>query len=297
MPLKVRSLGYLFVEGLAGIKQNGLMSLASISTVAICLFLLAVFLIGAVNLQNMADILESQVEVVAYLNPDFDRKWEDLLLAKASIIKGVSSVEFVSKDEALLRLRRQFGDKAYLLDAVERANPLRDSLEVKLLDPAAAAGVVAGLEQIDSVQEVSYKGEIIDRVARVAEALKMAGLTIIVMLAMATVFLVANTVRLTVFARRREIAIMRLVGATTTFIRLPFLLEGLLLGVTGAAMAAAVTWYGYDWFLVKVTQSLPFIPIIESQPLLTNLSKLLLVTGAGIGGLGSLMSVQRHLNV
>lgn len=277
--------------------RNGLMSLASVSTVAISLFILALFLVAAVNLQNIATVLQSQVEVVAYVEGGFDRQWTSELMGKINALPMVAEAHFVTKDEALDRLREQFGEKAYLLEAVEKTNPLRDSVEVRVTDPARIKDLVAGLEGIQSVSEVSYKGDVIDKLTRMTEALKMAGVTLVVLLALATVFIIANTVRLTVFSRRREIAVMRLVGATNSFIRLPFFFEGLILGVVGALVASVAIWLGYDWLLARITQNLPFVPFLGSQPLLGNLSKLLLAAGAGIGALGSVVSLQRHLQV
>lgn len=295
--MRLRTWGYLWREALTGIWRNRLLALAALTTVTVCLTALASVVLVAVNLQHMASFVEGQVEIVAYLRPDFNRVWRDHLLAKVRALPGVADARFVTKEEALQRLREQFGDQAYLLEGLDQpgANPLRDSVELSLTSPEAAPAVVRGLRAIDSVEDVSYREDVVARLLAITRLLRLLGLVLVGLLAVATVFVIANTIRLTVFARRREISIMKLVGATDAFIRWPFLLEGLILGVAGALLAAGVTAAGYGYVVRLLHEALPFLPVLGPDPLLWNLTKLLLAAGALIGALGSTLSLRRFL--
>lgn len=297
MPLRARTMGYLFAEALDSIRKNGVMSFASVSTVALTLFVLAVFAVIALNVQHMTSILESQVQVVAYLKEDFDRARKDDVVRTVRFLDGVADVRYVTKEEALERLRKQFGEQADLLDAVAEDNPLVDSLEVRLDSPAVAEGVVAKLQAVDGVDKVGYRRDTVRRLHSVATALRALGTALAGLLAFATVLIVSNTIRISVFARRREIGIMKLVGATDWFIRWPFLMEGAVLGLAGALLAAVAVSAGYAWLVEKVNSILPFIPVIPPMPFLFDISKGLLLAGTFLGAMGSLLSLRRHLKV
>ncbi len=292
-----RLIGRSAVEGLKSIWAHGLMSLASVGTVAVSLLVLAVFLVVAANLSYIADILESQVEVVAYCRPEFDRHWEETLLEKARAIPGVGEVTFVSRAEALDRLRDQFGTQADLLSAVEQDNPLRDSLEITVANPDRIEEVARGIAAIDSIEDVAYQQEVVQRLYSVTEALRTAGVGLIFLLAAATFLLISNTIRLTIYARRDEIEVMRLVGATAGFIWGPLVVEGLLLGLIGAGLAGAVVFWGYSDLLESIQASLPFLPLLATQPLMGNLIQLLAITGGLLGLLSSWFSAQRYVRI
>ncbi|MFP4199902.1 MAG: permease-like cell division protein FtsX [Clostridia bacterium] len=292
-----RLIGRSVVEGFKSIWAHGLMSLASVGTVAVSLLVLAVFLVVAANLSYLADVLEDQVEIVAYCQPDFDRRWEKTLLDKAESVPGVGEVTFVDGDAALDRLKDQFGSQADLLSAVEEDNPLRDSLEITVDDPDRIEQVAEQIAAIDSVQGVAYQQETIQRLYALTKGLRTAGVGLVFLLAAATFLLISNTIRLTIYARREEIEIMRLVGASAAFIWAPFVVEGLLLGLIGAAVAGGVVFLGYVDLIKSIHMSLPFLPLLGSQPLLGNLIQLLAITGGLLGLLSSWFSALRYVRI
>lgn len=284
-------------EAARSLVRNRLMTLASISTVALSLLILGVFLLGAVNLNHIADTLESQVEVTAYLDDKLTDTQTAELAARVKELPGVREATFVSKDEALERLKEQFGERRDLLTAVEKNNPLRNAVEVRTVTPEDVKPVVEELKALPGVAKVSFKEEIITRLFALTRAIRYAGFAVALLLVGATVFLISNTIRLTVFARRREIAIMKLVGATDWFIRWPFLLEGLALGFIGSLPAIALVSRFYSWLTANVYATLPFIPLLNPAEVLGRLSLLLLGLGILVGGLGSTISVRRFLRV
>lgn len=293
-----RLLGRSVVEGLKGIFAHGLMSLASMGTVAISLLVLALFLVLAANLAYVADVLEEQVEVVAYCEPEFDRQqWRDLLTDKLLEIPGVAAVTFVSREEALDRLREQFGSQADLLEGVEDDNPLRDSVEISVSNPAEIQNIVRETRQLESVEDVVYQREVVERLYSLTEALRSAGIVLVFLLAAATFLLISNTVRLTIYARREQIEIMKLVGATPAFIWGPLVIEGTVLGLLGAGLAGGVIAWGYADLFAAVESSLPFVPIVRPTPFLHNLLQLLLAVGGVLGMLSSCFSVWRYVRL
>lgn len=294
---KFRAWSYIFREAWAGVRKNGLMSIASVTTVALSLLVLAIFLVLALNMQYISDVVQSQVEVSAYLVEDFDYRYRQELIDKIKKIDGVSEVAFVTKEEGLKRLREQFGDEQELLEGVDKLNPLRDAVEIRVPELEKIPAVVKSLEEIDSVAQVRYDQEVLEKLTRFTRSARTAGLGLVVLLGLATTFLIANTVRLTVFARRKEISIMKLVGATDALIRWPFLLEGAILGLLGALLSAGVMWWGYSQFLEAVNRTLPFIPVLGGDPLLFRLAQVLLVLGVLIGAVGSGLSVRKYLRV
>ncbi|HKM39069.1 MAG TPA: permease-like cell division protein FtsX [bacterium] len=277
--------------------RNRFMTLASISTVALSLLILGVFLLGAINLNHIASTLESQVEVSAYLEDELEKEETRAIKERVQGLAGVREVNFVSKEEALTRLKEQFGERQDLLASVEENNPLRNALEVRAETPDDVKSVVAELKKLPGVAKVSFKEEIIERLFALTKAIRLAGLAVVILLVGATIFLISNTIRLTVFARRREINIMKLVGATDWFIRWPFVLEGLCLGVLGSIPALLLVVRFYHWLAASVYETLPFIPLLHPGSVLNRLQLLLLGIGIIVGTLGSTISMRRFLRV
>ncbi len=296
--MRLQTLGYLIVESLVGLRKNLLMTLAAVSTVAICLMVSAVFLLLAANLGYISYILESEIELIAYLVDDFDRDtWRDTLVAKINQTQGVDEVLFVTREDALDSLKDQFGEDEHLLEAVEEDNPLRDSVRISLSDLDQVDSVVESVKSLVSVAEVRYEREMVQRLLSFTEALRLGGLGVVTLLAGATFLVVSNTIRLTVYARREEIEIMKLVGATAAFIRLPFILEGMLIGLLGSGLAVGITWYGYTALLDWMGASLPFVPLLSSRPLLDSLALIILSTGVVLGFISSAFSLRRFLRI
>lgn len=288
---------YFFRESFEGLRKNGVLSFASVSTMALSLAVLAVFLGVVLNLDHLLRTARSQVKVVAFLKRDFPRSERESFLARVSGLPGVGEARYVTREEALERLKKMFGDRASLLEAVEAENPLDDSVELRLLDTSYGEQVVRELRSLPEVQKVLYNRETVSRLHRLAQGVQALTLVLGAAVAFASVFIVSNAIRMAVFSRRREIQIMKLVGATDGFIRWPFLLEGAIIGLAGASLAAGVFALGYRWFVERWASSLPFIPLLEPSPFLWDLGRGLVIGGALLGMAGSFLSVRRHLHV
>lgn len=288
---------YAFRDAAGSFRTNRFSALSAIATVSVSLLMLALFLVVAVNLDAMATSLENQVEIKAWLDPalkdaaDISRLSDDI-----RAFPGVLSLTYVSADEAMQRLKDRLGNQQ-ALEYVGANNPLRASFEVKTQRPDDVAPVAQAIGGKPGVQKVDYKSDIVEKLFRITRALRVFSLALVIALALATTFIISNTIRLTVFARRREINIMKLVGATDAYIRRPFVLEGMCFGLVGSLVAAALSSWIYTGFLRFASANLPFFEIVPGAPLLRNLTLTLLGLGAVLGALGSAVSVRRFLRV
>lgn len=295
--MRSTSLAFGVRQSLRGLRQNALMSLASALTVALSLLVAGLFGLIIINLGHLATLAERQVEVTVFLNDSLPDQGVRAVEAQLKAMPGVTQVDFVSKDEALNRLKAVFANDKDLLAEVEQQNPLYRSFEVHTDQPEHIQPTAEAAGKLNGVVKVNYKQDLIDRLFRVTRAIRVAGLVIMVVLALAMVMIISNTIRITVFARRREIAIMKLVGATDGFIRWPFVCEGVFLGVVGAGFTSLALWSSYSWAWSGVQRGMPFIPLLPKQPLLLDLTVLILGAGALIGAIGSALSLRRFLRV
>ena len=212
-------------------------------------------------------------------------------------MQGIDTVKFVSRDEALARFKERLGDQKFLLDALGETNPLPDAFEVTVLQPDMVKTAAASIANFKGVESAKYGQDVIEHLFDITRLIRIVGLSFMVLLAGATLFIISNTIRLTVFARRKEIAIMKYVGATDWFIRWPFLLEGMVLGFFGGIIAAVLLNSVYSAFVVKVYSTLAFFPLIPEYPFLLYVTIVILVSGMVIGALGSTISLKRFLKV
>ncbi|MBO5244779.1 MAG: permease-like cell division protein FtsX [Selenomonadales bacterium] len=295
--MKIRTIFYLMKEAFVSLKRNALMSFASISTVAISFLILGAFGILGVNMGYMVSALETQVEVTAYMQDEVQA--EALTAAEAQIraVNGVSEVTFVTKAEALERFRERLGEQASMLEALDDQNPLPNSFEIKVSDPEYVKTVAETIGQMQGVESVKYGREIVDKLFQMTKMLRIVGIVLLGFLVFATLFIISNTIRLTVFARRKEIGIMKYVGATNAFIRLPFLLEGMILGLIGSSLAAGALYYAYAALLYEAHQMLAFLYLVPHDPFIFIIGGILIVSGTLIGAIGSAISLSRYMDV
>jgi cell division transport system permease protein len=295
--MKIRTLEYFIKEAFGSLRHNGLMSLASVSTVALSLLILGMFLLLVLNLNHMASALESQVQISVYLQDNLNEKEMTAIGQQVTKITGVKKVEYVSKDQALQRFKDRLGEQQSILNALGDVNPLPNGYDVKVERPEQVKGIAQAISAIKGVENVRYGKEIVENLFSMTKMIRTFGLILIVFLGLAAMFIISNTIRITVFARRKEIGIMKYVGATDWFIRWPFLIEGMILGFLGALVAVLVLVKTYSVITGHVAESIAFLPILPSQPMLAYLTSFLLAVGTAIGALGSTISLRKFLKV
>lgn len=295
--MKIRTWEYFIREVFISLKRNNWMTFASISTVAVSLLILGLFLIMVLNLNNMATALESQVQINVYLHDDLSDEKMEAIGEKIKKISGVEEVQFVTKKEAMERFKQRLGDQQGLLTALGDVNPLPNAFEVKLNSPEHVKAAADAINTYEGVENAKFGQEVIDQLFELTKMIRIFGFVIIVFLAFATIFIISNTIRLTVFARRKEIGIMKYVGATDWFIRWPFLMEGMVLGFVGSIVATMVLRNSYGAVVARIYETLTFLPLIPEQPFLDRISILMIVVGTAIGALGSTISLKRFMKV
>jgi len=286
-------------EGFKNIARNGWMTLASILAVTTTLVLVGVFLALVLNLNEMAKNIESDVQISTLI--DITAEEEDILELGEEIeqIPGVDMVQFSSNDEELEKLIDSMGDQGSSWELIEQDNPLNHVYIVQAEEPEQTEQIASQIESLNHVQEVNYGEEVVQQLFKFNNYARAIGLGLIVALVLTAVFLISNTIKITIMARSREIRIMKLVGATNGFIRWPFFVEGMLLGALGSIVPIAVILIGYYYVENNAAEllSFSFVELLPFNPFAFQLSLLILIIGVVIGILGSLNSVRRFLKV
>ena len=217
--------------------------------------------------------------------------------AKLQKMPGVVKVNQVNKEQALARFKERLGDQDQLLHSLGKDNPFPNSFEVQVDSPERIKVLTPQIGQIPKVETAKFGQEVVEHLFQLTKILRFGGILLVIFLAMATLFIISNTIRLTVFARRKEVLIMKYVGATDWFIRWPFLLEGMTLGFFGAVIAFLLINSIYAALLERIHATLAFLPLLPAQPLLLYVDLFLLIAGTGIGALGSYISLRKFLRV
>ena len=295
--MRLRTCGYFWREAGRGIRHTGWMSVASVLTVAVALFVLGFFGVMSMNLEHAAGTLNRQVELEAYFNAHDTHTQERAILRTLRHTPGVRRIVYFTKTQALGQLKREFPHDQDLWQLIQQGDPLLDGFRLYTVKPRQIPPLAAELRRNGAIHQVVYQATVVARLATVTTILKDAGYVIEALLAVATLFIIANTIRLGVFARRREIGVMKLVGATDWFIRWPFLLEGLYLGLLGAILAEAGVIVGYRWVVFQAAKSLAFFPLAGVVPVERTTAITTVVGGAAMGLLGSLWALRRFLRV
>ena len=296
--MKIRGIRYFFSEAFKNIFSNGWMTLASIFTVMASLLVLGVFMVLSINLTSMAGDLEGNYQIVAIVDEAIS---DDGLLTIGKQLKvtpNVDSVTLNTNEERLASLKERMGENGELLDRYQDDNPLRNMYLITLTDLSKSQETVDIMEDIAGIIKIQQNEESIDKLVAIANYIRNFSLWIIIALAVVSVFIISNTIKLTVYTRRKEINIMKFVGATDWFIRWPFIIEGIAIGIIGAGASIAIIMAGYS-AIVNVVNSLNIMfftvkPLTELTGIIIGSS---LGLGAILGGLGSLISVRKHLNV
>lgn len=296
--MKIRGIRYFFSEAFKNIFSNGWMTLASIFTVMASLLVLGVFMVLSINLTSMAGDLEGNYQIVAIID---ETVTDEGLITIGQQLKATANVESVilnTNEQRLASLKDKMGENGALLDRYQDDNPLRNMYLITLTDLSKSQETVDLMENIAGIVKIQQNEESIDKLVAIANYIRNFSLWIIIALAVVSIFIISNTIKLTVYTRRKEINIMKFVGATDWFIRWPFIIEGIAIGIIGAGASIAIIMGGYG-AIVNVVNSLN-IMFLTLKPL-TELTTVIIASslglGAILGGVGSLISVRRHLNV
>jgi cell division transport system permease protein len=293
-----------FTEGLKNIVRNGVMSLASVISMVCMLLMLGMVFAVVVNTNAFAGRFESELDIRAFLTDDMTEAQGAELAEKVADWSGVVDVTYISKTQALSDWAADLGDDGSLLAGYgEENNPLPASLSLRVQTPAYVKNVVAMLDDTDGVDTVTYSQDVVSWVQRVSEWVRNGGLLLIAILLIVTAIIISNTVRISVYARKGEINIMKYIGATNGYVRSPFVAEGFYLGLLGAAISYGAAMAAYAYLVSRfdlISDSARMLRLFQLVPLhdfAVMMAILFPVVGCGLGMFASFLSTRRHLRV
>lgn len=290
---------YNIKQAILQIFRNKGMAAAAVFAITAMMLILGLFFVISVNVNLFTEMVKQDYDTVeVYLLDSTDTEKAQTIMDTIENVEGVSSVEYRTREQALDILKDRWGDSGYLLDSLGE-NPLPNSILIKVTDLSSANKVNAMASKLDGVESTKYYKETVDKLTKVTNFLQIAAIVIMLFLIIVSVVVVSNTIKLTVFARAKEISIMKYVGATNWFVRGPFLVEGIIIGIISSLAAAGITYLFYgrivDAIGVRVMTILSS-PMVPAGYLSVNLIIIFLAMGIGIGSTGSIVSMRRFLD-
>lgn len=288
------SIEFFIVEAFRSLRRSPLMSMVAVITITVSISIFGLFLLLILNLGNIVGTVSSRLDLAAYTSKALSLEDAAAIQIKISRIPGVEKVEFTSKTEAWKKFKGDFGEKLDL-DEITRENPLPHTFAVGVRTPELLPSIAKTISEMDVIDEVRYSGKLIDQMKSLISAVRVGGISLVVLLSFATLLIVVNTIRLTVLARETDIYIMKLVGAANTFVKWPFIIEGVFIGVIGGMFSFLILKFSYDAVSLRITQALPFLPMVIDQKLLMTVYVSMIFGGIGLGMLGGYISVSRVL--
>lgn len=288
---------YFFREGIRGVFLHGFMSFAAISVIAACLLIMGSFSLLAVNIDRVIEDLRNQNEILVFIDESLSLAEAKSIGTRISNMENIEKCTWISKEEAFEDYKESLGDQSTALEGLEDNNFLRHRYAVLLSDVSQMENMMETLIKIPGVADVNAKVEISEFILSLRSVVSAVSVSLIVMLLGVSVFIISNTVKLATFDRREEIGIMRVVGATHSFIRWPFVIEGFLLGVIGAVLGFFLQWGVYSYMDKAVQGVLPIFTMQPFSDLIFLVLLLFVVFGFVVGVLGSVLTIRKFLRV
>ena len=296
--MKKSSIGYFLKEGFRNIFLHGFMSFAAVSVIVVCLIITGTTALISYDINLNIVKLQNESEIVVYIEDTYTteeaRDMEKTILQ----VDNVAKAEFEDKDTALEAYREELDENADLLDGFDSSNnPLRDAFHITMKDPSKVAATKAALESVDGIGNAVANEEVVARLIQLQRMFQAISVTLVVALGLISIFIIANTVKLAMLARRREISIQKMVGATNWFIRWPFVIEGLVLGLLAGAIAFGLEWALYEQLSGFILDNLPQFTMAEFQSLMLYVLGIFAGAGVIVGVGGSSLTIRRFMDV
>lgn len=287
--MKYNIFGYLIGEGFSNVFKNKKSTGASLMIMCATMIIFGIFLILGENINHFVAEVESAQGVQVFINNDATQEQIDEIGDKIRQIDGVSTVEYVSKDDALQQMKDRFGDKQDLLEGYEENNIFPASYVVTLTDLTKSQEVQDQILTFDNIKKITSKDETVTTLINLANGIKIVTGVILVLLVIISIFIIANTIKLTVHARRKEISIMKYVGATNGFIRWPFIVEGMIIGVFASIISIVIVGFAYNFIAQKLISS-EFMQVINMSlvtfsDMFNSIIFVYMLLGIGIGAI------------
>jgi cell division transport system permease protein len=302
MAMKIRTTKYIIKEGMLNAYRNKLMSLASLSIVTASLVIFGIFFLVTLNLDNNIKGLKEQPEIQIFCFPELDDRQTNSIEENIKADSKILGYKVISKKEAFDKVKEEmFKGKESLLDGLtEEIMPV--SFVIKLKDPKDGEKIVSEYSSVDGIEKVTYPQQTVEFISRITYWIPLISLILLIILLVVSMFIISNTIKLTVFARRREINIMKYIGATDWFIRWPFIIEGVIIGLIGAVIAFVLVSYGYNVVENRVSSDLTnigisIIKLISLKEVGLQIISIYALIGLFVGTTGSAISIRKYLHV
>lgn len=296
--MKKSSIGYFLKEGFRNIFLHGFMSFAAVSVIVVCLIITGTTALISYDINLNIVKLQNESEIVVYIEDTYTTEEARAMEKTILQVDNVAKAEFEDKDTALEAYREELGENADLLDGFDSSNnPLRDAFHITMKDPSKVAATKAALESVDGIGNAVANEEVVARLIQLQRMFQAISITLVVALGLISIFIIANTVKLAMLARRREISIQKMVGATNWFIRWPFVIEGLVLGLLAGAIAFGLEWALYEQLSGFILDNLPQFTMADFQSLMFYVLGIFAGAGVIVGVGGSSLTIRRFMDV
>ncbi len=299
--MKFNIISYLIGEGFGNVFKNKKSTISAMLVMCISMLVFGLFFIIGENVNHIMNTVESSQEIQVFIKLDAT---DDEIVAVGEQIKqidGVNKVTFVSRDEALEIMQDRLGETSYLLEGYKEDNFLKASYKVTFTDLELASQVESKINELDNIAKITSSNETMSKLLAIANGIRIITAIILVGLVIGSIFIIANTIKLTVYARRKEISIMKYVGATNSFIRWPFVVEGIIIGILSAAISILLVGGIYKLLAEKLLESTIVksigLSLVTFGEMFSLIILVYLILGIGIGIIGSLLSMRKYLEV
>ena len=287
-------------DGFKNVFRNFSLSLASISCITVTLLLVSVAIIGSLNVENFTKLISDDFTIVAFIDNKADEEKEEKILKDIKKLSNIDSITYTSKKD----VAKEMMDSSETFRSIisswdEEENPLSDTYSIKVKDLEKIEKTANKIKKIDGIEIVKYGEGMVDSMVTIFDIVKKVLIVIVIGLVIVTAFLIANTIKITIFSRQEEIEIKRLVGASNFSIKQPFAIEGLIIGILGSIIPILATIYGYSFLYEKTGGKIfsQFIRLVKPFPFVLNISVVLLIIGAVVGMIGSNRAVRKYLKI
>ena len=297
--MRYNVIGYLIGEGLRNVFKNKKSTIASLMIMCATMFVFGIFFLLGENVQAVVKQVEEQQAMQVFIEPEATEQEISELGSKIKSLQYVNTAEYVTKEDALNTVKSWFKDNQSMIEPLAKNNPFKASYVVTLTDLTKINDVEAEIKTFDNVKSITLRNDTINKLLNIAKGVRTASAVILVLLILISIFIISNTIKLTVHARRKEISIMKYVGATNGFIRWPFMVEGIIIGVVAALISVCLLGVAYNYVAGQASGMVETIQIslLQFSDLFNTLMITYLALGIGIGTIGSAISMRKYLEV
>lgn len=296
--MKINTVNHFISDAFKSLRRNKTICFASIITVIITFFVLGIFVLITKNVGLALNDVQSKVELKVFLKDDIKLIEQREVEIKLHELPGVKDVQYESKEQAFTSFQESTKDNKGLLEGYSlEKNPFPASFIVKLADPSDAEAVTNAVKDLPGVESIGNQQDLINTITKVVNGIKVVGAVLFIILVGVAIFLIMNTTKLTVYSRRREVGIMKFVGATDWFIRWPFVIEGIIIGAIGSLLSSIILYFAYNGIFRWIVSSMFIVNLVQPQFVLTTLLACFVGGGIVVGAIGSIFALRKFLIV